>query len=84
MTGQTGWTDEKVNERAEFVGRTMKELSRLLRTGGGNPELSEQIAQAWGALESIRIALWQRELGRAATRPTPGPGASNGAQEHPR
>jgi hypothetical protein len=65
--GQTGWTDEKVVERAEFVGRTVKELCQLLRAGGQYPEVSEQIARARGALESIRVAVWQRELTRTVS-----------------
>ena len=64
---RTGWTDEKVVERAEFVGRTVKELCQLLRVGGQYPEVSEQIARARGALESIRIAVWQRELTRTVS-----------------
>jgi DNA-binding FrmR family transcriptional regulator len=64
MAGQTGWTEEKVVERAEFVGRTVKELCQLLRAGGEYKEVLEQIARARGALESIRIAVWQRELTR--------------------
>jgi len=67
MLGRTGWTDEKVVERAEFVGRTVKELCQLLRGGGQYPEVSEQIARARGALESIRIAIWQRELTRTVS-----------------
>jgi hypothetical protein len=67
MMGRTGWTDEKVVERAEFVGRTVRELCQLLRAGGQYPEVSEQIARARGALESIRIAIWQRELTRTVS-----------------
>lgn len=66
MAGTSGWTDEKVIERAEFVGRTVKDLCQLLRAGSDYEVLSEQIARARGALESVRIALWQRELTRTA------------------
>lgn len=58
------WTDEDVVERAEFVGRTVKEMCELLRTGAAYPELSERIERARGALESLRVTLWQRELVR--------------------
>jgi len=51
-------------ERAEFVGRTVKEMCELLRTGAAYPELSERIERARGALESLRVTLWQRELAR--------------------
>jgi hypothetical protein len=59
------WTDEDVVERAEFVGRTVREMCELLRTGASYPELSERIERARGALESLRITLWQRELVRS-------------------
>lgn len=66
MVGQTEWTEEKVVERAEFVGRTVKELCQLLRAGGEYRDVVEQIARARGALESIRIVVWRRELARTA------------------
>ncbi len=58
------WADEDVAERAEFVGRTVKEMCELLRAGAGYPEVSERIERVRGALESIRVALWHRELVR--------------------
>ena len=58
------WRDEDVVERAEFVGRTVHEMCELLRTGAAYPELSERIERARGALESLRVTLWQRELAR--------------------
>ena len=61
------WTDEDVVERAEFVERTVKELCDLLRAGRGYAEISEHIERAQGALQSIRTALWQRELVRAVS-----------------
>ncbi|HYB72166.1 MAG TPA: hypothetical protein VED18_02245 [Candidatus Sulfotelmatobacter sp.] len=59
-----GWRDEDAVERAEFVGRTVNEMCELLRTGAAYPELSERIERARGALESLRVTLWQRELAR--------------------
>ena len=59
------WTDEDVVERAEFVGRTVKEMCELLRSGAEYRELSERIERAREALQSIRIALWRQELVRA-------------------
>ncbi len=58
------WTHEDAVERAEFVGRTVREMCELLRTGAAYPELSERIERARGALESLRVTLWQRELVR--------------------
>ena len=58
------WADEDVVERAEFVGRTVKEMCELLRAGADYPELSERIERARGALESLRVKLWQRALVR--------------------
>ena len=58
------WRDEDAVERAEFVGRTVKEMCELLRTGAAYPELSERIERARGALESLRVTLWRRELVR--------------------
>ena len=82
--GQTGWTDEKVVERAEFVGRTVKELCQMLRGGGEYSEVSEQIARARGALESIRIAVWQRELTRTVAHAHRGAVEVKGMQDGPR
>ena len=59
------WMDETVVERAEFVERTVKEMCELLRADAAYGELSERIERAQGALQSIRAALWQRELVRA-------------------
>jgi len=58
------WADEDVMERAEFVGRTVKELCELLRAGAAYPEISERIERGREALQSIRTMLWQRELVR--------------------
>lgn len=58
------WTDETV-ERAAFVERTVREMCELLRANGPYPEVVERIERAQGALQSIRAALWQRELVRA-------------------
>ncbi len=55
---------DEVIERAEFVGRTVKELCDLLRTGASYPEISERIERSRESLQSIRTALWQRELVR--------------------
>lgn len=52
-------------ERAELVGRTVKELCELLRAGAPYPEVSEHIERPREALQSIRVVLWQRELVRA-------------------
>lgn len=51
-------------ERAEFIGCTARELRDLLRAGAPYPEVSERIERATAALQSIRVALWQRELVR--------------------
>ncbi len=56
---------DEVIERAEFVGRTVRELCELLRAGAPYPEISERIERSRGVLQSIRTALWQRELVRA-------------------
>lgn len=55
---------DEVIERAEFVGRTVKELCELLRAGAPYPEIAERIERSREALQSIRTALWQRELVR--------------------
>ena len=58
------WTAEDVVERAEFVGRTVKEVCELLRARASYAEVLERIERARGALHSIRVDLWQRELVR--------------------
>lgn len=73
MNAQTGWTDGKVMERAEFVCRTVSDLCELLRAGAEYHEVAEQIALARGALESIRVALLQREPAGSAGPARRGP-----------
>ncbi len=63
------WTDDTVMERAEFAERTVKDLCALLRTEAGYADLAERIERAQGALQSIRITLWQRELVRTTGGP---------------
>jgi hypothetical protein len=64
------WGNADAVERAEFVGRTVKEMCELLRADAGYPEVSERLERARGALETLRVALWQRELVRTvAGRP---------------
>ena len=62
----------KLVERAEGVGRTVRELCQLLRAGGDYRQVTEQIAQARGALETLEVTLWQRELVRAVSDPAVG------------
>jgi hypothetical protein len=65
MEAQMRLTDAQVMEQVEFVGRTMKELIRLLRDGGGYVEVTDEITRARSALDIIRMAIWQRQLRRA-------------------
>ena len=54
-------------ERAEFAGRTVKELCALLRSGGDYREVFERAERARSALETLRVAIWQRELVRTVS-----------------
>jgi len=67
MARDIRWTDEQVVERAEFVGRTVKELCQLLRYGGEYTEVTKRIERARGALESIRVSMWKQELVRTVS-----------------
>ena len=64
---KTQWADADVVERAEFVGRTVQQMCELLRAEAEYPEVSERIERARGALETLRVALWQRELVRTVS-----------------
>lgn len=64
VTVRSRAADADVVERARFVGRTVRELCGLLQAGAPYPEIVERLERARGALESIRVTLWHRELVR--------------------